>query len=46
MTFADMLKAWLEAEGMSQTAFAKKVGLSHNLGVHFFRVRLGATILA
>ena len=28
MTFADMLKAWREAEEMSQTAFAKKVGLS------------------
>jgi transcriptional regulator with XRE-family HTH domain len=28
MTFADMLKAWREAEDMSQTAFAKKVGLS------------------
>jgi transcriptional regulator with XRE-family HTH domain len=28
MTFADMLKAWREAEDMSQTAFAKKIGLS------------------
>ncbi len=28
LSFADMLKAWREAEGMSQTAFAKKVGLS------------------
>lgn len=28
MSFADMLKAWREAEDMSQTAFAKKVGLS------------------
>lgn len=28
MTFADMLKAWREAEDISQTAFAKKVGLS------------------
>jgi transcriptional regulator with XRE-family HTH domain len=28
MTFADMLRAWREAEEMSQTAFAKKVGLS------------------
>lgn len=28
MTFADMLKAWREAESLSQTAFAKKIGLS------------------
>jgi transcriptional regulator with XRE-family HTH domain len=28
MTFADMLKAWREAEDLSQTAFAKKIGLS------------------
>ncbi len=28
MTFADMLKAWREAEDMSQTAFAKRIGLS------------------
>lgn len=28
MTFADMLKAWRESEGLSQTAFAKKLGLS------------------
>lgn len=28
MTFADMLKAWREAEDMSQTSFAKKIGLS------------------
>ena len=28
MTFADMLKAWRESEDLSQTAFAKKVGLS------------------
>ncbi len=28
ITFADMLKAWREAEDLSQTAFAKKVGLS------------------
>ncbi len=28
MTFAGMLKAWREAEDMSQTAFAKKIGLS------------------
>lgn len=28
LSFADMLKAWREAEDMSQTAFAKKVGLS------------------
>ena len=28
LTFGDLLKAWREAEDMSQTAFAKKVGLS------------------
>lgn len=28
ITFADMLKAWREAEELSQTAFAKKIGLS------------------
>jgi transcriptional regulator with XRE-family HTH domain len=28
MTFADMLKAWREAEDLSQTSFAKKLGLS------------------
>jgi len=28
ITFADMLKAWREAENMSQTAFSKKIGLS------------------
>jgi len=28
LTFADMLKAWREAEDISQTAFAKKIGLS------------------
>jgi transcriptional regulator with XRE-family HTH domain len=28
MTFADMLRAWREAEDLSQTAFAKKIGLS------------------
>jgi transcriptional regulator with XRE-family HTH domain len=28
MTFADMLKSWREADDLSQTAFAKKLGLS------------------
>ena len=28
LTFGDMLKSWREAEGMSLTAFAKKIGLS------------------
>lgn len=28
MTFGGMLKAWRDAEEISQTAFAKKVGLS------------------
>jgi transcriptional regulator with XRE-family HTH domain len=28
MTFGTMLKAWRESEELSQTAFAKKVGLS------------------
>ena len=28
LTFGDLLKAWRDSEDMSQTAFAKKVGLS------------------
>jgi transcriptional regulator with XRE-family HTH domain len=28
LTFASMLRSWREAEDMSQTAFAKKIGLS------------------
>ena len=28
LTFGDLLKAWREGEDMTQTAFAKKVGLS------------------
>jgi DNA-binding XRE family transcriptional regulator len=28
LTFGGLLKAWREAEDMTQTAFAKKVGLS------------------
>jgi transcriptional regulator with XRE-family HTH domain len=28
LTFASMIKAWREAEGMTQTAFAKKIGLT------------------
>ena len=28
ITFGDLLKAWREAERLTQTAFAKKVGLS------------------
>jgi transcriptional regulator with XRE-family HTH domain len=28
LTFAGMLKSWREAEDLSQTAFAKKIGLS------------------
>lgn len=28
LTFGSLLKAWREGEGLSQTAFAKKIGLS------------------
>ena len=28
LTFAGMLKSWREAEDLSQTAFAKKIGIS------------------
>ncbi|MBC7419346.1 MAG: helix-turn-helix transcriptional regulator [Bdellovibrio sp.] len=28
LTFGEMLKAWRESEDLSQTAFAKKIGLS------------------
>lgn len=28
LSFGDMLRAWREAEGFNQTAFAKKLGLS------------------
>lgn len=28
LTFGDLLKAWREGEDLSQTAFAKKIGLS------------------
>lgn len=28
LTFGDLLKAWREAEDLSQTAFSKKIGLS------------------
>ena len=28
LTFGEMLKAWRASEGLSQTAFAKKIGLS------------------